>query len=73
MSVEPTTVIVVAVVILTFLGTAYGLKTRKGSGINRHPDKSTQDPVRDPEAEGLDVTRETERPDSTLFDQRGKS
>lgn len=67
MSVEPTTFIVIAVVVVTFLGVAYGLKTRKGSGINEHPDDATRDPARAPQG----VT-EPERPDSTLLDQRGK-
>ena len=68
MNFEPTTLIVIAVVIVTFIGTAYGLKTRKGSGINAHPGPDTEDPAQKPEG-----ATEEERPDSTLLDQRGKT
>lgn len=68
MSVEPTTFIVIAVVVVTFIGTAYGLKTRKGSGINEHPDMDADDPARKPEG-----NTEPDRPDSTLLDQHGKT
>lgn len=68
MNVEPTTFIVIAVVVVTFLGTAYGLKTRKGSGINEHPDEVSDDPAKRPEG-----NTEPERPDSTLLDQHGKT
>lgn len=67
MSVDATTWIVIAVVIVTFLGTAYGLKTRKGSGINEHPGPDTADPAKEPAG-----VPEEDRPDTTLFDQRGK-
>ena len=68
MSFEPTTLIVIAVVIVTFLGTAYGLKTRKGSGINEHPASDSDDPAREPEG-----FTEEERPDVRVLDQRGKT
>ena len=67
-NVEPTTLIVIAVVIVTFLGTAYGLKTRKGSGINEHPGPDSDDPAREPVGPS-----EEERPDVTVLDQRGKT
>jgi len=44
--------VVVAVFVLTFLGAVYGLKTRKGSGINEHPGPDSGDPV---------TTRQSER------------
>lgn len=72
MNVEPTTFLVIAVVIVTFLGAAYGLRTRKGSGINEHPDERTGDPARDPDATDVGEIPETDRPDTTLLDQRGK-
>lgn len=72
MSVEPTTFLVIAVVIITFLGAAYGLRTRKGSGITDHPDERSEDPARDPDASDVGEVPETERPDTTILDQRGK-
>ena len=60
--------IVIAVVVITFFGVAYGLKTRKGSGINEHPGPDTNDPAREPTG-----PTEEERPDSTLLDQHGKT
>lgn len=65
---EPSTLIVIAVIIVTFLGVAYGLKTRKGSGINEHPGTDSDDPAREPEGPS-----EEERPDVTVLDQRGKT
>ena len=65
--------LVIAVVVVTFLGAAYGLRTRKGSGINEHPDSTTGDPARDPNATGVGEVPETERPDTTILDQRGKN
>jgi len=70
-NIEPTSLIVVAVFILTFLGAAYGLKTRKGSGINEHPGPGDDDPARDSGGTGPALPEE-ERPDSTLLDQHGK-
>ena len=67
MSFEPTSLLLIAVIIVTFFGVAWGLKTKKGSGINPHPGPDTEDPAKKPEG----VTEE-ERPDSTIFDQRGK-
>jgi hypothetical protein len=71
-AIEPTSLIVVAVFALTILGVAYGLKTRKGSGINEHPGSDAMDPARDPNVEGVVTQPESERPDSTLLDQHGK-
>jgi hypothetical protein len=69
---EPTSLIVIAVFLITALGVAYGLKTRKGSGINEHPGVDTQDPARDAEVAGPGPLSEQDRPDSTLLDQHGK-
>lgn len=72
MTVEPTSFLVVAVVIITGAGFIYGIKTRKGSGINEHPDASTGDPARDPTADETWPLPDSERADSTLLDQHGK-
>lgn len=72
MTVEPTSFIVVAVVIVTGIGFVYGVKTRKGSGINDHPGPDTGDPARDPTADEEWPLPESERADSTILDQRGK-
>jgi hypothetical protein len=69
---EPTSLIVVAVFLFTILGVAYGLKTRKGSGINEHPGAESLDPARDPNVAGPGTQPESERADSTLLDQHGK-
>ena len=37
--------IVVAVLVALVFGLAYGLYTRKGSGINQHPSADAKDPV----------------------------
>ncbi|MDQ5894278.1 MAG: hypothetical protein QG596_539 [Actinomycetota bacterium] len=71
MNVEPTTFLVIAVVIVTAIGAVYGMKTRKGSGINEHPGPDSGDPSRGPDFDDASVTEE-DRPDSTLLDQHGK-
>ena len=63
-AIEPTSWIVVAVFLVTIIGVAYELKTRKGSGINEHPGP-------DPEADD-DMPDPTQRADSSPLDQRGK-
>lgn len=76
--VEPTVFIVIGVFVVTFIAAAYGLMTRKGSGINEHPGPDTRDPARDPnmaqdpDVDVLDPGPEEERPDSTILDQHGK-
>lgn len=72
MSFEPTSLIVVLVFILTFLGAAYGLKTRKGSGINDHPGPDSHDPPHDPELAGSAHPPESEYTESSVLDQHGK-
>jgi hypothetical protein len=71
-AIEPTSFIVVAVFVMTVLGVAYGLKTRRGSGINEHPGPDSQEPARDPNVAGPGTQPEAERADSTLLDQHGK-
>lgn len=71
MRVEPTVFIVLAVFAVTFLGVAYGLKTRKGSGINHHPGPDSVDPPQDPDADESGQLVEPEREESTLLDQHG--
>jgi hypothetical protein len=72
MEIEPTSFIVVAVVIVAAIGAIYGMKTRKGSGINNHPGPDTGDPVKDPKSDDEWPLPESERADSTLLDQHGK-
>ncbi len=73
-AIEPTVFIVVAVFALTILAVAYGLKTRKGSGINEHPGPDSGEPAPDSNAEGSeeDLPDEADRPESTVLDQHGK-
>jgi len=73
MEIEPTSFIVVAVFVLTVIGVAYGLKTRKGSGISNHPGPDPEDP--DP-APGIGSPGEgppagDDRPDGDPLDQHG--
>ena len=63
--------IVVAVFIVTAFGVAYGLKTRKGSGINEHPGPDAQDPPRDPAVEGSGELPEDGLEEDPVLDQRG--
>jgi hypothetical protein len=72
LNIEPTSLVVVAVFILTILGVAYGLKTRKGSGIDEHPGPGSGDPAEGPGSGETGQMTEEERPDSTLLDQHGK-
>ena len=70
-AIEPTSLIVVAVFILTFLGVAYGLKTRKGSGINEHPGPASENPVQPPEDSTPGQLPDADSGDSTVLDQHG--
>jgi len=72
MSFELAGLLVVAVFILTFFGAVYGLKTRKGSGINEHPGPDSHDPPSETKASGLSDSPESERDESTVLDQHGK-
>lgn len=57
--------LVVAVVIVTFFGVAYGLKTRQGSGINEHPGPDSVDPKIPAEPDGAETgARTTPGPES---------
>ena len=53
--------LLLAVLILLILGLAYGLYTRKGSGINKHPGPDSSDPI---------VGDETKAESKDLQDQR---
>lgn len=61
--------ILLGVLILMVFGVSYGLYTRKGSGINKHPMPDSQDPIvdgaEDDERAGVD------RRESAEMDQRG--
>lgn len=72
MDFDSTSLIVLAVLILGLIGVIYGMKTRKGSGINRHPGPGTGDPARGPESSESANPPESERADSSLLDQHGK-
>ncbi|HET6829870.1 MAG TPA: hypothetical protein VFH44_00840 [Solirubrobacterales bacterium] len=72
--------IVVAVLVILVLGLAYGLYTRKGSGINQHPTSDARDPVlgdetkpaSESEAAGEDqAATGVDRTESAELDQRG--
>jgi hypothetical protein len=67
-------IIVIAVFVLTFLGVAWGLKTRQGSGINEHPGTEDHGAVPDSEADRSEpeLFGEPERPEDNLLDQHGK-
>jgi hypothetical protein len=69
--VEPTVFIVLVVFAITFFGVAYGLKTRRGSGINHHPGPDSGDPPQDPDPDESGQPSEPEREESTLLDQHG--
>ena len=72
--IEPTVIIVIAVFVLTFLGVAWGLKTRQGSGISEHPQAEDHGAVAEPEAEqaGEQMPGGPDRPEDNLLDQHGK-
>jgi|GEM_PF-3006368 len=69
--------VVVAVFALTILGVAYGLKTRKGSGINEHPGPDSGDPVTTEQSERKETLagREDgpggEKEEDSVLEQRG--
>ena len=63
--------IVVAVFIVTVFGVAYGLKTRKGSGIIEHPGPDALDHPRDPVVEGSGDLPEEGLEEDPVLDQRG--
>ena len=61
--------ILLGVLVIMVFAIGYGLYTRQGSGINRHPRQDSQDPVvdgvEDDERAGVD------RRESAELDQRG--
>jgi len=63
--------IVVAVFIVTVFGVAYGLKTRKGSGINEHPGPDALDHPREPAVEGSWHLPQEGIEEDAVLDQRG--
>lgn len=67
--------VVVGVFILFGLGVIYGLKTRKGSGINEHPGPDSGDPViteqSDPARTAGDDGLGEEDDRDSMLDQRG--
>jgi len=71
--------IVVAVLVVVVFGLAYGLYTRRGSGINQHPTSDATDPVlgdeTKPRSSGSgredQVATGVDRTESTELDQRG--
>lgn len=72
-AIEPTSFIVVAVFVVTILAVAYGLKTRKGSGINEHPGSGTDESTTISGAEGAadDTGGVEDRPEGDVLDQHG--
>ena len=69
--------ILLGVLILLVFGTAYGLFTRQGSGINKHPGADSTDPVVGDETktENSDLQGDeragVDRTESAEMDQRG--
>ena len=68
--------IVLAVLVLIVIGVAYGLYTRKGSGINRHPLPDAHDPKVGDETKPADRDLQDPRAgvdqgESHELDQRG--
>ena len=70
-AIEATGLIVVAVFVVTAFGVAYGLKTRKGSGINEHPGPDALDHPREPAVEGSGDLPEEGLEEDTVLDQHG--
>ena len=56
--------LLLAVLILLILGLAYGLYTRKGSGINKHPGPDSSDPIVGDETKAEARTRRISKPAS---------
>ena len=69
--------LLLAVLVLLVFGLAYGLYTRKGSGINSHPGPDSRDPVIGDETKGEnedlqgDQRAGVDRGESAELDQRG--
>lgn len=69
--------VLLAVLVLMVFGIAYGLYTRQGSGINKHPSPDSRDPVLgDPSKADDDDEPEDERAgvdqsEGSPMDQRG--
>lgn len=70
--------IVVAVLVVVIFGLAYGLYTRRGSGVNQHPTSDARDPVLGDETKtrtesgGEDqLATGVDRTESSEMDQRG--
>jgi hypothetical protein len=63
--------ILLGVLILLVLGLGYGLYTRQGSGISKHPRADSQDPVVDDDEDHLDERAGVDRTESAEMDQRG--
>jgi hypothetical protein len=69
--------ILLIVLILLVLGVAYGLYTRKGSGIDKHPAPDATDPVIGDETKAANVDLQgdqragVDRGESHELDQRG--
>jgi len=72
-AIEPTSFIVAAVFAVTILAVAYGLKTRKGSGINDHPGSDTDDSTTVSGAEGTadEPGGVQDPPEGDVLDQHG--
>lgn len=69
--------ILLGVMILMVFGIGYGLYTRQGSGINKHPGKDSQDPVLGDESKGKDEDEHEDehagidQSEGSSMDQRG--
>lgn len=63
--------ILLGVLILLVFGIGYGLYTRQGSGVNKHPRADSQDPVVDEDEDHVDEQAGVDRTESAEMEQRG--
>jgi hypothetical protein len=70
--------ILLVVLVLLVFGLAYGLYTRKGSGINQHPTKDSSDPVigdptkgKGPDEHETEIGAGVDQSEGSPMDQRG--
>lgn len=70
-AVSGSSLILLGVLILLVFGIGYGLYTRQGSGINKHPRGDSQDPIVAEDDDHLDERAGVDRTDSAEMDQRG--
>lgn len=70
-AVSGTSFILLGVLILLVFGVGYGLYTRQGSGVNKHPREDSQDPVVGEDDDHVDERAGVDRTESAEMEQRG--